>query len=1231
MFEKNLNDLVRGLRNNKSNESKYITECLDEIKQELKQENMGIKANAILKLSYIQMIGYDISWAAFNVIEVMSSPKFIHKRVAYLAASQSFHADLDVLMLATNLIKKDMSSQNQYDAGVAMVGLSCFISPDLARDLANDIMSMMVSSRPYIRKRAILLMYKVFLNFPEALRPAFPRLKEKLEDVDPGVQCAAVNVICELARKNPRNYLALAPLFFKLMTTSSNNWMLIKIIKLFGALCPLEPRLGKKLMEPLTSLVHSTSAMSLLYECINTVVAGLPDHLASMQLCVSKLRLLIEDPDQNLKYLGLLLLNKILGSQPKLVLGHRDLILQCLDDRDESIRYRALDLIAGMISKKTLVEIVKNLMQHMEKAEGSAYRDDLLSKIILICSQSNYQYVTNFEWYIDTLVQLSSADGTQHGKMLAKQMLDVTIRVKAIRKYAVPTFSGLLSNPLLLTSISEKNTTCEVLFAAAWVAGEFPEYLTDVQGIIKALLQPKVSSLPGHIQCVYVQSLAKLFSKVLTECEASDNDEELEKASTFLVDGLSIFTQSSDLEVQDRSCCVLQLIKLVVKMKNEGVRCANDVSALFAEELLPVAPKAQKKVPVPEGLDLDKWINEPPAESDESDDEDGKPFFTDDNKSNSLTTNLSSTKEKSYEPDEEELEKARQARLQYQESNPHYLKGEIKKKEDNKLLVDNIPVRQLDIPVSLQVEGKKGKGKKKGKKGKKGRKGSESEEEPSYPSYEIAPVIDLGEGDHDTRDEIDTSDPHALLDVDLDAPLGDHEVLPVQTHRIVESKSPDVEGGKPEKKIKKGKKSKTGKKDRSASKNSVDAPDGAVSNDTKSTKKTKKSKKKDGKKKDSAAEEEERKATLLAQASKYAKEKQEDSMDFWLTPENKNLNSPSPVDDTTPEVVQPIREEPAPTLGEPDLQAKTKTKKTKKTKEGKEGKKEKKGDKGGASTKEKKKKKKKKSECEGDQEPAQSLTQPPVQEASLFMDIDDAATHDPYAHYATLCEDANIKLLYEIRASPLHKEQVICSIIFRNLTSHHIQKLEFNVIDSLSMKLERVPGASSHDPVQVPFILLPEMTNEGQFAFNVESCVMSQHLRGTLTYIVKQSDGSTSEKIDFKIQFPVGVYICPYPLTSDEFTSKLSSGELTEKQSLKVSIADEKSLGEILQLVSTKLRLAVIEQIDHSASMYGATIKDHSICLLLKKINEGTLSVDAKSTDFQLLSSVLKEVKDLVS
>jgi AP-3 complex subunit delta len=48
------------------------------------------------------------------------------------------------------------------------------------------VIRQMSSTKPYIRKRAVLLLYKVFLNNPDALKPAFPRLREKLEDSDPG-------------------------------------------------------------------------------------------------------------------------------------------------------------------------------------------------------------------------------------------------------------------------------------------------------------------------------------------------------------------------------------------------------------------------------------------------------------------------------------------------------------------------------------------------------------------------------------------------------------------------------------------------------------------------------------------------------------------------------------------------------------------------------------------------------------------------------------------------------------------------------------------------------------------------------------------------------------------------------------------------------------------------------------------------------------------------------------
>uniref|UniRef100_A0A8C7IJY1 AP-3 complex subunit delta-1 n=1 Tax=Oncorhynchus kisutch TaxID=8019 RepID=A0A8C7IJY1_ONCKI len=691
MFDKNLQDLVRGIRNHKEDEAKYISTCIDEIKQELKQDNIAVKSNAVCKLTYLQMLGYDVSWAAFNIVEVMSSSKFTYKRIGYLAASQCFHESTDVIMLTTNQIRKDLSSPNQYDTGVALTGLSCFVTPDLARDLANDIMTLMSHTKPYIRKKAVLIMYKVFLKYPESLRPAFPRMKEKLEDPDPGVQSAAVNVICELARRNPKNYLSLAPLFFKLMTSSTNNWVLIKIIKLFGALTPLEPLVGTA-----GSCLSSVSVLI-------SLSSGMPNHSASIQaLCIvsrplSVLSLFV------VKYLGLLAMSKILKTHPKSVQSHKDLILQCLDDKDESIRLRALDLLYGMVSKKNLMEIVKKLMLHVDKAEGTTYRDELLTKIIDICSQSNYQYITNFEWYISILVELTRLEGTRHGHLIASQMLDVAIRVKAIRAFAVAQMATLLDNAHLLTGNTQHSGICEVLYAAAWICGEFSEHLEDPMATLEAMLRPKVATLPGHIQAVYVQNAAKLFSTVLCGQEGAPADSKVaQETSQLLIDRLPVFVQSDNLEVQERASCILQLVKYIQKLQQKDVEVAEEVTALFAGELNPVAPKAQKKVPVPEGLDLDAWINEPPSGS-ESEDEGrktkGKAVFAREESRH--------TKPRYTEVDEKELAMRREVRKAEQANNPFYIKASpsSQKVYQEAVGVEHIPVVQIDLSVPLKVPG----------------------------------------------------------------------------------------------------------------------------------------------------------------------------------------------------------------------------------------------------------------------------------------------------------------------------------------------------------------------------------------------------------------------------------------------------------------------------------------------------------------------------------------------
>uniref|UniRef100_A0A915E3E6 AP-3 complex subunit delta n=1 Tax=Ditylenchus dipsaci TaxID=166011 RepID=A0A915E3E6_9BILA len=699
LFDKNLTDLIRGIRNNKENEARYIAACIEEIKLELRQDSTFIKANAVEKLAYLQMLGYDISWASFNIIEVMASTKYSEKRIGYLAATQSFNDETDVLMLTTNMIRKDLQSTNMYDVGVALSGLSCFATTDLARDLVNDVVNLLSSTRTYVRKKAVLLLYKIFLKYPESLRPTFSRLRDKLEDPDPGVQSAAVNVICELARKNPRNYLSLHEVFFKLMSTSSNNWMLIKIIKLFGSLVPLEAKIGKKLLEPLTNLINNTSAMSLLYECINTVIAvlisisaeGPGDYSSSIQLCVQKLGVLIEDSDQNLKYLGLLAMGRILQTHPKAVQAHKDIVLRCLDDKDESIRLRALDLLYGMVSKKNIMEIVKKLMEHVDAAEGSFYRDELLSRIISICSHNNYQYITNFEWYISVLVELTKVEGTQHGILIAEQIQDVTVRVQSIRHFSVSQMALLVENAHLLLSgnSTQRNNICAVLLAAAWICGEYAEHVNNIPQRFAKCLRPNI---------------AKLYSVLLSKCEAETDGEDwdgVESLDNLMLSKLPEFQYTDHLEAQERACNLVELVKFVETQHASRIKMGEEIARLFEGELNPVAAKAQKRVPVPEGLDLDAWINEPEPESDESESEesaDEQPspsLFPTVNRqpqsANFYEANGSSSRPHSSESKPETLktpgkrgdadlsldfEESRKRRQVEQESNPYYMKSD---------------------------------------------------------------------------------------------------------------------------------------------------------------------------------------------------------------------------------------------------------------------------------------------------------------------------------------------------------------------------------------------------------------------------------------------------------------------------------------------------------------------------------------------------------------------------
>ena len=112
MFEKTLKDVVKGIRASKRDATMFISQCIADIKTEISSSDMFVKANALQKLTFLQMMGYSMNWASFQTIEVMSSPRFYHKRIGYLAAVRFVSvAVVGVELTSSSRVKDSLRTQ----------------------------------------------------------------------------------------------------------------------------------------------------------------------------------------------------------------------------------------------------------------------------------------------------------------------------------------------------------------------------------------------------------------------------------------------------------------------------------------------------------------------------------------------------------------------------------------------------------------------------------------------------------------------------------------------------------------------------------------------------------------------------------------------------------------------------------------------------------------------------------------------------------------------------------------------------------------------------------------------------------------------------------------------------------------------------------------------------------------------------------------------------------------
>jgi len=573
-------DTVRSYYISRKNgtERVYVINLNQKIKEVMKSNRIDSKCESVRELVFLNLLGYDTSWADMDVLDVMAEGDFSAKKVAYTAAGQMWNSESPVVLMSTNRIQKDLSSLNPYYSSFVLSSFSPYLTKSLAQNIQNEVISLMSSSNTIVRQRAMIGFYQLCLKYPPALKAGFPVLRTSLNDNDFSIIFTALTVMTEFCTHNPGNFVCLIPQLFKMLTSISSNWMLIRIISLLKMLCVAEPRLPKKLITPFRTVIDTTSSISVVIECTKAMLEIPISDTTLFTTATMKIESFLQHPEPNLRFLCLSLFVQIIKVQPKLVAKHKDLIAKSLESEDDSTRIIALDLLSAMANEKNIDSIVQKLYENFVDSKSLAFRNMILNRIITLCSSNDYQFITDFDWYLTCLFNIINDASFSSYDIVATQILDLVYRVPPTRSYIVQHLSIVFAK-------SEYRDADSLLLAASHTISEYSE---DSQAF-SGLLQPYIAHCSERVQASCIVSSFKLYLK-------AQNEEERTKIEKLYELRLPLFIQSPFVEVQDRASSIQNLMTM---MKGEAKSEVYKTFADYKKSTEQIEPPEHLNDPIP--------------------------------------------------------------------------------------------------------------------------------------------------------------------------------------------------------------------------------------------------------------------------------------------------------------------------------------------------------------------------------------------------------------------------------------------------------------------------------------------------------------------------------------------------------------------------------------------------------------------------------------------------------
>ena len=387
----------------------------------------------------------------------------------------------------TNSIKVDLSSHNQFIQALGLVAIGNLATTDMARDLASDVEKLLRSNNSYLRKKAALAVIRLLKKEPDLIEHMSGRIAPLVKDKAHGVLISGIQLmtdVLDLIPSEREEYNRMVPTLVKTLRNIISSgfspehdvsgitdpFLQVKLLRILRMLGKHNDETSEQMNDVLAQVATNTdtgknAGNAILYECVRTIME-VESESSLRVLAINILGRFLLNRDNNIRYVALNALSRVVSEDMSAVQRHRMTIVDCLKDPDVSIRQRALDLVFQLVNDQNVASLTNELLDYLSSSP-SDQKAGVVSKMM---SEVIEKFSPSRKWRIDTLLSMLGAAGNHCDENVPRTAVIFIAQARGLQGYAVHR---------LYRTLRESTAQIGLVYVGVWCIGEYGDLLVN--------------------------------------------------------------------------------------------------------------------------------------------------------------------------------------------------------------------------------------------------------------------------------------------------------------------------------------------------------------------------------------------------------------------------------------------------------------------------------------------------------------------------------------------------------------------------------------------------------------------------------------------------------------------------------------------------------------------------------------------------------------------------------